>query len=103
MLVGIGPKVLVSVAREPLKTRMEVLSWGSGGGRAQPRRRQHGFGEAESGDPVRDGQAARERRAGLAHRGGGLDAVAALRGHPEEARGGGIETAHQVAVRNEGA
>lgn len=45
----------------------------------QPRGAEHGLGEPEARQPRRQGLAASERRAGLAHRRRGLDAVAALR------------------------
>ena len=41
--------------------------------------------------------------AGHAHGGGGLDAVTALRGHPEEARHLRVEAADQIAIGDEGA
>ena len=51
----------------------------------------------------RERAAQREVRAGFAHRGAGLDAVATERGDPEKTSRRGIEPTHEPTVGNEGA
>src|SRR6476660_4855815 len=107
MPVGMGAKVLVSVAMPPLKTRMgrvrlnqdeEGCRSGIRRSLLQSRRREHGRGEAQPGDVYRQRQGADDRGAGLAHRRRGLDPVAALSGEPEEAGQLAVEAADQVAI-----
>jgi hypothetical protein len=67
----------------------------------EARRRQHGGREAVACDARRQRVAAHQRRAGFAHRGRGLDPVAALRGDPEEGGRLRVPAADQVAVGHE--
>jgi hypothetical protein len=66
-------------------------------------RAEHLGREPEARDALGQRQPACQCGAGLAHGGRGLDAVAALRRHPEEAGRTGLEAADQVAVGHEGA
>jgi outer membrane protein assembly factor BamB len=67
-------------------------------GRRQALRAEHGVCEPEVCDARRHRPPAHQGRAGLAHGGRSLDAVAALRGEPEKARRQRVEAADQIAI-----
>jgi hypothetical protein len=70
---------------------------------AAPARRQHRRRQSSVGQRRRQWPAQRQVGAGFAHRGAGLDAVAALRGDPEETGRVRCEATDQIAVGDEGA